>query len=423
MEGDDIKVFLKIKPTGTRIEDVKISEKSIEIQKKTFTFDRVFASSSQQEIYTHIANESIVGCMQGYNCIVFAYGQTGSGKTYTIQGTSLDQGLVPRTLGFLHNSGVCVKISFLEIYNEQLFDLFNLENAIALREDPFRGVYVENLTEITTTTYEESMSNYSRAISLRKTSATVMNNESSRSHSIFMVHIDEKGSLRKQSMIIFVDLAGSERLSTSDLVRKTETSNINRSLLCLGEVIKKLSKNKEHISYRDSKLTFLLRDSLAGNARLAVIGTVNLAQSYVNETMSTLKFMSRVKQIKSNPILNSDMHGDIEDLKNKIKSLDAENQRLKMQSYLSDGKGAVKKDKKGVDGVVYKMFLAQATERLARVKEMFGDLRECAKRAMTTGFDAKIVLLREISRKQDAILDSERERLQALSVDDLPENR
>eukprot|EP00866_Antonospora_locustae_P000608 jgi/Antlo1/608/1613 len=415
MVNDNIKVFLRIKPAIEKSKDIRICGETVEVRKRPFAFDKVFEHASQQEVYTHIANDFIVGCMQGYNCVVFAYGQTGSGKTYTIQGSNVDKGLVPRTLGFLHSAGACIKITFLEIYNEQLFDLFRPENPVAMREDPFKGVYVENLTEVEPKSYEESMCFYSNAICIRKTSTTMMNNESSRSHSILTIHVQSKNDpLDKQARIVFVDLAGSERLDTLDPTRKAETSTINRSLLCLGEVIKKLGKNEEHVNYRDSKLTFFLREALAGNSRLAVIGTVNPGPDYVAETINTLKFVSRVKLIKSSPVQNTDMHGDIEDLRKKIRILDAENQRLKMQNYLRQNIEEASGDKKFCSKIANQVLAREMCEAFGSTKAAFCSLKEAMLSLNDQRFSQSVKMLQEISRKQDEIIQMERMNIEKL---------
>lgn len=412
MENDNIKVFLRIKPTSEKSKEIRICSEAIEARRRVFAFDKIFERASQHEVYTHIANDFIVGCMQGYNCVVFAYGQTGSGKTYTIQGSSVEQGLVPRTLGFLHSAGTCIRITFLEIYNEQLFDLFSPENPVVMREDPFRGVYVENLTEVEPRSYEESMCFYNNAIGLRKTSMTMMNNESSRSHSILTIHIQSKGDpLEKQARIIFVDLAGSERLDTLDPARKAETSTINRSLLCLGEVIKKLGRSEEHVNYRDSKLTFFLREALAGSSRLAVIGTINPGPGYITETINTLKFVSRAKLIKSSPALNSDMHGDMEDLREKIKALDAENQRLKMQNFLRQNMETASEGGKCRNDIAHRALFREIGEVFRKTKTAFGSLKEAVLLLSDERFSKKAEILLEISRKQDIIIQMEQENI------------
>lgn len=415
MVNDNIKVFLRIKPASEKSREIRICSETVEARKKIFVFDKVFERASQHEVYTHIANNFIVGCMQGYNCVIFAYGQTGSGKTYTIQGSSADKGLVPRTLGFLHSDDACIKITFLEIYNEQLFDLFSPENPVAMREDPFKGVYVENLTEVEPKSYEESMCLYSNAISIRKTSTTMMNNESSRSHSILTIHVQSKNDpLSKQARIVFVDLAGSERLDTLDPTRKAETSTINRSLLCLGEVIKKLGRNEEHVNYRDSKLTFFLREALAGNSRLAVIGTVNPGPGYDAETINTLKFVSRVKLIKSSPAQNSDMHGDMEDLREKIKALDAENQRLKMQNYLRQNTEDMPGDAKYCSEIAHRVLAREMCKIFRSTRATFYSLKEVLLSLNDQTFSRNTKMLQEISRKQDMIIQMERKNIERL---------
>ncbi|KCZ81376.1 hypothetical protein H312_01258 [Anncaliia algerae PRA339] len=404
MENENIKVFLRIRPNTIINDEYKINNDTIMVQNNTFCFDKIFYNSSQQDIYVHLANKFIVESMQGYNSVIFAYGQTGSGKTHTIQGNFIDRGLIPRTLGYLFNSKESIKVSFLEIYNEQLFDLFNISNQVSLREDPFKGVYAENLTELEFDTYEESMKHYSLAIQNRRTASTAMNRHSSRSHSIFTISIHKK-NFSNRSKIIFVDLAGSEKLKTNSEIRKAETCNINKSLLCLGEVIKKLSKKENHINYRDSKLTFLLRDALAGDSKLAVIGTIHLNSKYIKESFNTLKFISRVKNIKNNPTLNNNLGENIEELKSKILTLDKENQQLKMTLYLNKEKMNVENNKNtNTSIIIYKSMIYKCTNLIKKLKNEFLELRNDLIILSKYKYDKKIELLSEIAENQKKIL-------------------
>lgn len=404
MENENIQVFLRIRPSTLSNDDYKISNDSITLQNNSFCFDKIFVTSSQQDIYSHIANKFIIESLQGYNSVIFAYGQTGSGKTHTIQGNFIDRGLIPRTLGYLFNLKENVKVSFLEIYNEQLFDLFNISNQVNLREDPFKGVYAENLTELKFESYEESMKFYSMAIKNRKTASTAMNRHSSRSHSIFTISIERK-NLKNKSKIIFVDLAGSEKLKNTSEVRKNETCNINKSLLCLGEVIKKLSRRENHINYRDSKLTFLLRDALAGDSKLAVIGTIHLNQKYIKETLSTLKFITRVKSIKNNPTLKSDLGENIEELKQKIYALDKENQQLKMALYLDKERTSLENNKNiNLPMTIYKSMVLKCNSLIKRIKNEFKEVKENVNHLLKNNFDKRISILNEISQKQSEII-------------------
>lgn len=328
MNGN-ILTFLRIKETGQK---PAFTPNHIILQDKPFTVDNIFYGPDQDAIFQHISKTILAKCIQGYNCSVFAYGQTGSGKTYTIQGTDSSPGLVQRSLSFFHNNYDEIKLSFIEIYNENMIDLYEPENEINIREDPVQGVTVDNLNIFASHSLLESLEFYRKGISNRKTAATQMNENSSRSHSIFTISLEMKNkNIVKRSKLCFVDLAGSEKLGDNELERVKETCNINSSLLCLGKIVHKLSANdKWHISYRDSKLTFLLKDSLGGNSKLAIIGTVNV--DFAQDTMNTLKFLDRSRKVTNNPSINYDTgKSTIAELTENIRLLDEENNALKAE--------------------------------------------------------------------------------------------
>lgn len=317
----------------------------INVQNKSFNVDNIFYGADQNDIFQYFSKTILSKCIQGYNCSVFAYGQTGSGKTYTIQGTESDPGLVQRSLSFFHNNYDEIKLSFIEIYNENMLDLFEPENEINIREDPVSGVAVDNLNVITSHSLMDSLQFYKKGISNRKTAATQMNESSSRSHSIFTISLEMKNkNIIKRSKLCFVDLAGSEKIGDNEMERAKETCNINKSLLCLGKIVHKLSSNdKWHISYRDSKLTFLLKDSLGGNSKLAIIGTVNI--DFPSDTVNTLNFLSRSKKITNMPHINYDTgRSTVAELTENIKQLDEENNLLRAEiaTLRSENDGNIK---------------------------------------------------------------------------------
>lgn len=335
---DNVRTYLRIKPQAIP-EDIVVSGDSMVVDGNKFSFDRIFRGSTQQEVFQEVSKSLLVECMQGYNCTLFAYGQTGSGKTYTIQGNAHNIGIVQRSLSLLHrNTDLKISLSFVEIYNEMMLDLFDPEASLSIREDPLCGVVVDNLSTVESDSYEKSMEMYSRGIRTRRTSSTCMNKESSRSHSIFVVYLKSNGGvMSKSSRLCFVDLAGSERLREREIeeTKMKEAANINKSLLCLGKVISKLSNGEDgHIGYRESKLTFLLKDSLGGNCKLTVIGNVSLESR--SDTVSTMNFLQRSKMIKNLAVANSDVNGELEEVKNKLKALDSENQSLKARIALMD---------------------------------------------------------------------------------------
>jgi kinesin family protein 15 len=258
-----------------------------------------------------------------------------------MQGNEYETGLIQRTFDYLfqrtRNQPVSYefKITYCEIYNETVYDLMNPYNtsSITIREDISRGmVYVDGLLEEYVSSADEAIGVFLRGEQNRHVGETSMNRESSRSHSIFTlsivskVHNDEIVDVR-ESRLNLVDLAGSERQKSSQTagVRLKEAGNINKSLLALGNVINALvdiSNGKQrHVQYRDSKLTFLLRDSLGGNAKTAIIGNVNPNHSCVSETISTLRFCARAKEIKTQAVVNVTYEGNVLELQEEIRRL------------------------------------------------------------------------------------------------------
>lgn len=327
--NENIVTCLRIKEAITK---PQYTANHISLQNKPFNVDNIFYGPDQSDIFQYISKSILSRCLQGYNCSVFAYGQTGSGKTYTIQGTDSNPGLVQRSLSFFHNNYDEIKLSFIEIYNENMLDLSEPKNEISIREDPISGVTVDNLTVFSSHSLMESLEFYKKGIANRKTAATQMNEYSSRSHSIFTISLEMKSkNIVKRSKLCFVDLAGSEKIGDNEIERVKETCNINKSLLCLGKIVQKLSTNDRwHISYRDSKLTFLLKDSLGGNSKLVIIGTVNI--EFPTDTINTLNFLNRSKKIINTPSINYDTgKSTVAELTESIKQLDEENNVLRTE--------------------------------------------------------------------------------------------
>lgn len=392
--SENVRTYLRIKPQ-TIPEDLTITGDTIRIDKAEFSFDKIFRNSTQQEVFQELSDKLLVECMQGYNCTLFAYGQTGSGKTYTIQGNSHSMGLVQRTLGFLHkNTELRISLSFVEIYNETMLDLFEPTAILSIREDPFAGVVVDNLNVLESGSYEESMELYSRGTRTRRTASTSMNKESSRSHSVFTIHLEDSGgAVSKSSRLCFVDLAGSERLREREIeeVKLKETGNINKSLLCLGKIINKLSSEDDcHISYRESKLTFLLKESLGGNCKLTVIGNVSL--EYRNDSLNTINFLIRSKMVRNLAVANSSVSGELDDVKDKLKALDKENQRLRTRLALVNGDF----QENSSVSPLYCHDVRQIMGLLSEVMDKFQDLEEIARKLMNSGFDRNRTLLLNI---------------------------
>ncbi|XP_017698849.2 kinesin-like protein KIN-12F [Phoenix dactylifera] len=330
-----------------------------------FTFDYVACETINQEMLFRVAGLPMVeNCMSGYNSCIFAYGQTGSGKTYTMLGEinelegspSPDRGMTPRIFEFLfariraeeesrrdEKLKYNCRCSFLEIYNEQITDLFDpLSTNLLLREDIRKGVYVENLTEFEVENVNDILKLLIQGAANRKVAATNMNRESSRSHSVFTCVIESRWEKDSTSNLRFarlnlVDLAGSERQKTSGAEgeRLKEAANINKSLSTLGHVIMVLADvahgKQRHVPYRDSRLTFLLQDSLGGNSKTMIIANISPSICSASETLSTLKFAQRSRLIQNNAVVNEDASGDIIALQSQIRLLKEELSVLKHQ--------------------------------------------------------------------------------------------
>lgn len=336
---------------------------------KNFRFHQVMGENyTQGQMFSdsgvHILLDSV---LDGYSGCVFAYGQTGSGKTYTMAGVEENlgkqdyvsnetDGIIPRSISYMwqnmtrRKEQYYVKAAFMEIYNEQLRDLLNPASGVLhLRWNIKSGFYVENMLIVDCTNIDDLIMVLHEGIRNRKTSSHELNKDSSRSHSLLLIHTisEEKNedghSFKKYGKISFVDLAGSERLkeSKSQGVMIKETGNINKSLFMLGKVISALGdkkKVKSHIPYRDSKLTKLLMDSLGGTSKALMIANISPASAYVEETMSTLNYATRAMNIKNKPVIQVDNKEQIIfNLKREIQLLKLENDYLKEQLQRING--------------------------------------------------------------------------------------
>lgn len=314
---------------------------------KSFAFDNSFWShdpedkdyANQEDIYNSLGEEFLDHNFEGYHTCIFAYGQTGSGKSYTMMGTPENPGLIPRTCEDLferieaahnENSNVAysVRVSYFEVYNEHVRDLLvpvvpnTAPNYLKIRESPTEGPYVKDLTEVPVRNIHEIMRYMKVGDASRTVASTKMNDTSSRSHAVFtimlkQIHHDMETdeTTERSSRIRLVDLAGSERAKTTEATgaRLREGSNINKSLATLGRVIAALAgppkqlrsgKRKDVVPYRDSILTWLLKDSLGGNSKTAMIACI--APSDYEETLSTLRYADQAKRIRTRAKVNQD---------------------------------------------------------------------------------------------------------------------
>uniref|UniRef100_A0A7N0UAG1 Kinesin motor domain-containing protein n=1 Tax=Kalanchoe fedtschenkoi TaxID=63787 RepID=A0A7N0UAG1_KALFE len=337
---------------------------------RTFAFDKVFGpSSKQRDVYNQAVSSIVNEVLEGYNCTIFAYGQTGTGKTYTMEGESKkkngsmpsEAGVIPRAVQQIFDileaqcAEYSMKVTFLELYNEEITDLLAVEESskhvddkakkpLALMEDGKGGVLVRGLEEEIVCTANEIYKILEKGSAKRRTAETLLNKQSSRSHSVFSItiHIKE-GTLEGEDVIKcgklnLVDLAGSENVTRSGVRdgRAREAGEINKSLLTLGRCINSLVEHSGHVPYRDSKLTRLLRDSLGGKTKTCIIATISPSIHCLDETLSTLDYAHRAKNIRNKPEVNQKM------LKSAmIKDLYSEIDKLKQEVFAAREKNGV----------------------------------------------------------------------------------
>ncbi|XP_051493331.1 kinesin-like protein KIF17 isoform X2 [Apus apus] len=295
---------------------------------KQFTFDGAYCQEhSTEQIYNEAAYPLVEGVTEGYNGTIFAYGQTGSGKSFTMQGIMeppTQKGIIPRAFEHIFESVQCaenakflLRASYLEIYNEDIRDLLGADTKqkLELKEHPEKGVYVKGLSLHTVHSVAQCEQIMEMGWRNRAVGYTLMNKDSSRSHSIFTVNmeistVDKQGQNHlRAAKLNLVDLAGSERQSKTGATseRLKEATKINLSLSALGNVISALVDGRcRHIPYRDSKLTRLLQDSLGGNTKTLMVACLSPADTSYNESLSTLRYAHRAKNIKNKPCVNED---------------------------------------------------------------------------------------------------------------------
>ena len=303
---------------------------------KEYTFDYIFSSdSTQEEIYSTIAEPIIKDIFKGFNGIILAFGQTSSGKTFTMYGSEIhnnqSKGIIPRmifeifeTIEASDSVLYTINVSYCEIYLGKVYDLLSTNRKeLIIREDPIKGAYIQGITEKYASTYNELFGIMEQGKERRKVGSTLMNTISSRSHSLFMCNISQETSKNtpvKTSTLFLVDLAGHEDIkknnSQGEVIK--EAKDINLSLLALGRIIRSLSKKDKHIPYKESTLTRILQKSLAGNSKVALIVTCSPSFLHYNETIITLEFGVSSKLIKISPKINTTYN--LEDLKKLVKA-------------------------------------------------------------------------------------------------------
>lgn len=410
---------------------------------KVFAFDKSYWSfdrnapnfAGQDDLHADLGKPLLDNAFQGYNNCIFAYGQTGSGKSYSMMGYGKEAGVIPKIcqdmferIGELQqdkNLRCTVEVSYLEIYNERVRDLLNpsTKGNLKVREHPSTGPYVEDLAKLVVSSFNEIEHLMDEGNKARTVAATNMNETSSRSHAVFTLTLTQKRhdvetnmAMEKVAKISLVDLAGSERATSTGATgaRLKEGAEINRSLSTLGRVIaaladlsegkkKKTGKGAGQVPYRDSVLTWLLKDSLGGNSMTAMIAAISPADINFDETLSTLRYADSAKRIKNHAVVNEDANARmIRELKEELATL---------RSKLRGGGGAPAEetyaegtplDKQIVsivqpDGTVKKVSKAEIAEQLNQSEKLYSDLNQT--------WEQKLQKTEEIHKEREAALE------------------
>ncbi|KAJ3337910.1 kinesin motor protein cin8 [Gonapodya sp. JEL0774] len=398
--------------------EVNVRMFSSEATHKTYTFDRVFGPEADQEnIYNGVVQPILEEVLMGYNCTIFAYGQTGTGKTYTMEG-SLDAlpnsqaGIIPRSLHRLfetlesQSSDFSVRVSMLELYNEELRDLlapealsgpgasvssstatgavFDSQKLRLYDEQKGRGIIIQGLEEVLAKNVWDVLAALRKGAERRQTAGTQLNDKSSRSHCVFSVtvHIKEATAdgedLLKVGKLNLVDLAGSENIGRSGAENKRarEAGMINQSLLTLGRVINALVDKSPHVPYRESKLTRLLQDSLGGRTKTCIIATISPAKANIEESLSTLDYAHRAKNIRNKPEINQKMSKKalLKEYVNEIERLRLDLQLMESHQSGRDRVSELEKERQAKEEN-----LRRRDEENARLKEELIQQREARK--------------------------------------------
>ncbi|KAI9663667.1 MAG: kinesin-like protein Klp8, partial [Bathelium mastoideum] len=416
---------------------------------KTFAFDRSYWSfdrndshfAGQENLFSDLGSPLLDNAFQGYNNCIFAYGQTGSGKSYSMMGYGEEAGVIPKIcrnmferiedMGLKDKNLTCtVEVSYLEIYNERVRDLLNpaTKGNLKVREHPSTGPYVEDLAKLVVRSFLEIENLMDEGNKARTVAATNMNETSSRSHAVFTLTLTQKRhdvetnmDTEKVAKISLVDLAGSERATSTGATgaRLKEGAEINRSLSTLGRVIAALAdmssgkakKNAANlVPYRDSVLTWLLKDSLGGNSLTAMIAAISPADINFEETLSTLRYADSAKRIKNHAVVNEDPNARmIRELKEELAQL-----RSKLAGGLggsSGGAGATEEEQYApdtplekqmvsitqADGSVKKVSKAEIAEQLSQSEKLYQDLNQT--------WEEKLTKTEQIHKEREAALE------------------
>ena len=432
-KAECVKVAIRVRPMNQHEKDqnsklcvtVDVPNSTVSVisdknESKTFPFDYVYPmETTQREVYDQVAFPIVDSIFQGYNGTIFAYGQTGCGKTFTMMGIVTDpnlKGVIPNAFdhifGFIKTEGesrkFILRCSFVEIYNEEVRDLLgNKDKKLNIRDDPKKGTFLQDLTYINIKNPNDIEKALDKGNKNRHVGQTSMNDQSSRSHSLFTVYleIEEKGengqSRIKSGKLNLVDLAGSERVGKTNATGQTfdEGKKINLSLTALGSVIDALSQNRKYVPYKDSKLTRLLADSLGGNTKTVMFANISPASYNYDETLGTLRYASRAKLIKNAPVVNEDpkdallrkYEEEIKELKEKLANGGNINEILEEVSEVSDG------DDNDVE------------EENKEIIKNFKRKKSLRKKSVYLGDDPeKIALLAKIAELEKNVIDNEK---------------
>lgn len=407
---------------------------------KTFAFDKSYWSfnrkdphfAGQEDLFTDLGKPLLDNAFQGYNNCIFAYGQTGSGKSYSMMGYGEEAGVIPKICRNMferieemqHDKTLSctVEVSYLEIYNERVRDLLNpsTKGNLRVREHPSTGPYVEDLAKLVVRSFSEIENLMDEGNKARTVAATNMNETSSRSHAVFTLTLSQKRhdvetsmDTEKVAKISLVDLAGSERATSTGATgaRLKEGAEINRSLSTLGRVIAALAdlssgkkKNASMVPYRDSVLTWLLKDSLGGNSLTAMIAAISPADINFEETLSTLRYADSAKRIKNHAVVNEDPNARmIRELKEELAQL-----RSKLSGGASPGlieeqyapDTPLEKQIVSItqpDGTIKKVSKAEIAEQLNQSEKLYKDLNQT--------WEEKLQKTEQIHKEREAALE------------------
>ena len=373
-----------------------VNKKTNLIKEHQFFFDYVFSqTATQEEVYKNTTQNLLPGIIEGYNATVFAYGATGSGKTYTMLGTIQKEGIMTRSIRDLFkllnsqkNKEFKIDVSYIEIYNEIIRDLLSEGNVIDIHEDPNNGIILQGVKEIEV----ENNDNFYDILSLgnrKRTTGSTNNNEtSSRSHAVLRINLYSKERTLNNTVsgrFIMVDLAGSEKTSinssNNNTVRQNEGKNINKSLLALGVCINALAKKNQFIPWRNSKLTRILKDCLGGNSRIVMISTISPSIYNIDETINTLLYSNRAKNIqtiiKRNVISTIEHDSQVNKYDEIISNLSSELQGLRQELAVKiHNKHLLPKKEKSSPNILFNA--SSKMEKLSKeINSHFNDEKRC----------------------------------------------